>query len=153
MRPLTDTEKAAIPAQISSLIDLEKIEIHDRRWTPLTPRTITVARGYKIFWPGAPVSPTKIFELAHIVHEVAHVWQYKHLGVSMYSPRWLDRRYDYRLNAGDRFLSFGLEQQASIIEDHYLLSQNFPPRRAQNNPRAALYDEILDQLTSPDFLV
>ena len=110
-RRLTADEIAAVPAPFAASLDLNRVEIHRRRWTVLTPRSITVARGYRINWPSAPDEARSPQELAHLIHEMVHVWQYNVLGIGMYSLRWLDRRYNYELRSGSDFLSFGLEQK------------------------------------------
>lgn len=145
-RYLTRGEKAVIPPPILAGIDVEKIEIHNRRWTFLTPGNITVARGYRIFWPGAPDEARSLSYLAHLVHEVTHVWQYNHLAIGMYSLRWLDRRYGYHLESGASFFDFGLEQQASILEDSFLAANGKRPRRARNAPAPELYVKILAEI-------
>ena len=146
-RRLTDGEIHAVPTPIADTIDLFRVEIHRRRWTVLTPPRITVARGYKIFWPGAPEEAVSPAKTAHLVHEITHVWQYHYLGVGLYSLRWLDRRYTYTLKRGDRLISFGLEQQASIVEDYVLSELSRPLRRAQNNPSPALLRETVMGMT------
>jgi len=138
IRALKDIEKASIPPSIAGGIDLDLIEVHSRRWTPLTPRNVTVVRGYKIFYPNSPHDCHGLGHLAHIVHEVVHVWHYNHLGVGLYSPRWLDRRYDFELNEGDIFQDFGLEQQASLAEDLFRGEHGMPYRHAQNAPSVEL---------------
>lgn len=148
MRGLTPSEIGRVPAPIASTIELRRVEIHNRTWTPLTPRRITVARGYRIYWPGAPIEARRPAETAHLMHELTHVWQYNYLGVGMFSLRWLDRRYGYGLNEGDRFSQFGLEQQASIVEDFTLSALGQPLRRARNAPSAALLRDAVMGMTT-----
>jgi len=76
MRALADIEKRVLPPIIGSCIDLDAVEIHDRTWTPLTPKNVTVVRGHKIFYPGDPGPVDRLGHLAHMVHEMVHVWQY-----------------------------------------------------------------------------
>ena len=124
-RTLSNFEKSHVPAFIKRDINIDLVQIISRPWTILTPKRITVARGYKIFWPLAPDEASDIPRLSHLIHELVHVWQYNHLVVSLYSPLWLDRRYKYKLDLAKPFLSYGLEQQAAIIQDIFLSSQNY----------------------------
>lgn len=146
-RNLSRLEKSVIPASIAAGLDLDAIEIHKRKWTFLTPANVTVARGTKIFYPNDPGSPRQLTDnlrhLAHMVHEVVHVWQYEKLGINFYAPQWLDRRYHYRLKAGDMFQSFGLEQQAAIAEDSFLVRHRLQPRWAKNNPSLQLLQKTV----------
>lgn len=134
MRRLGENEKAALPLIIGQCIDLDGIEVHDRTWTPLTPKNVTVVRGRKIFYPGDPGAVDQVGHLAHMVHEMVHVWQYLHMGVGLYSPRWIDRRYRYEVAPGKRFKSYGLEQQASMFEDYFRIHNGLPYRWAMGDP-------------------
>ena len=132
-----------MPTILSEYIDLEKIEIHKRRWTPLTPYNITVTRGYRIYFPGDPGPAENLSHLAHLIHETVHVWQYEYWGVGLYSPRWLNRKYHYRLLETDRLLTFGLEQQAALIEDWFRKSRGLSYRWAENDPPLSRLEAII----------
>ena len=134
MRRLGNIEIQALPPIIGQCIDLGGVEIHDKSWTPLTPKNVTVVRGHKVFYPGDPGPIDQVYHLAHMVHEMVHVWQYLHMGVGLYSPRWIDRRYHYEITPGKRFKSFGLEQQASMFEDYFRAKNYLPYRWAQGSP-------------------
>lgn len=150
VRHLSPREKSVIPQVITECIDLNSVEIHGKRWTPLTPKNVTVVRGYKIFYPGDPGPVENPYHLAHLVHEIAHVWQYKHVGIGLYSARWLDRRYHYRLLPGDKFSRFGLEQQACIFEDHFRLSCGLERRWALNTPSEEELADCIATIPSHD---
>ncbi len=148
-RPLSQWEKDVIPASIAAGIDVSRVEIHHRKWTPLTPHNVTVVRGYKIFYPNDMHAHNDLMHCAHLVHEIVHVWQYNYLGIGLYSPRWLDRRYAYFLNEGDRLLDFGLEQQASIAEDFFRVSHGLKLRHARNNPPLARLETTVKNCSKP----
>lgn len=149
IRRLSVSEKKIIPASISAGIDLDAIEIHKRRWTFLTPSHYSVVRGNKIFYPKDPGPSRDLLHLAHLVHEVVHVWQYEKLGIGMYAPQWLDRRYHYELHQGDIFQSFGLEQQAAIVEDSFRVQNGLKPRWAENSPSLHLLRETVEDCDAP----
>ena len=134
MRRLGDIEVEALPDIIINCLDLGGVEIHNKPWTPLTPRNVTVVRGHKIFYPGDPGPIDHVGHLAHMVHEMVHIWQYLYLGVGLYSPRWIDRRYRYALTPEKRFKSYGLEQQASMFEDFFRRGNGLPYRWAMGDP-------------------
>lgn len=134
VRPLAPLEIAALPPIIGQCIDLGQVEIHKRRWTPLTPPRVTVVRGHKIFYPGDPGPSDNIYHRAHLVHEMVHVFQYLHMGVGLYSPRWIDRRYHYQLAPGKRFGAYGLEQQAAMFEDFFRVGNGLKYRWAKEEP-------------------
>jgi len=144
-RRLTPLEKTLTPDFISQDIDLDKVTLHNRPWTFLTPRRYTVVRGWNIYWPDMPDEATQLWEQAHLVHELTHVWQYIHLGVGLYSPKWLNRRYSYHLTRGNRFEAFGMEQQASIVEDSFRISHGLQSRHALNPITTDLMAHIIPQ--------
>jgi len=144
IRALSMLEKSLLPRRMAQNLDLDRIEVHDRPWTFLTPKNVTVVRGHKIFYPGDPGPAEHITHLAHIVHELVHVWQYLYSGVGMYSLRWVDRRYRYSLYDGDHFSSFGLEQQAAIVEDGFLMRHGFQPRWARNALKLGQINNTID---------
>jgi len=91
--------------------------------------TISVVRGSRIFWPGAPGQATTLLERAHLAHELAHVWQYQALrrtGIELL----ISRVYRYRLDPARDFRTYGYEQQASIVEDYVRLQGGAPARWA-----------------------
>jgi len=59
---------------------------------------------------------------ALLVHELVHVWQHQS-GICLPLRRPPFARYRYRLKPGKRFTSYGLEQQARIVEHAYLLAE------------------------------
>lgn len=143
VRALAEIEIDALPPIIGQCIDLSVVEIHRRRWTPLTPKNVTVVRGNKIFYPGDPGPIDRVYHLAHLVHEMVHVWQYLHVGVGLYSPRWIDRRYHYTLSDGKRFGDFGLEQQAAMFEDFFRAGNGLKYRWAQSDPSLSQLTDTL----------
>jgi len=57
---------------------------------------------------------------ALFIHELAHVWQHQQ-GVNVKGRGIVERQYDYEITPGKPFDSYGLEQQADIIKDYFLL--------------------------------
>ncbi len=56
---------------------------------------------------------------AWFIHELTHVWQVQQ-GIHVLSKALLNRRYRYRLIAGKSFFSYGVEQQARMVEDYFI---------------------------------
>lgn len=57
-----------------------------------------------------------------LIHELTHVWQVQQ-GIAVLRRALFDRRYRYVLEAGRAFLSYGVEQQAQMVQDYFLLKQ------------------------------
>ena len=53
------------------------------------------------------------------IHEMTHVWQVQQ-GIAVVRHALLDRRYRYVLQAGKPFVSYGVEQQAQMVQDYFL---------------------------------
>ena len=109
-------------------IDYEKIRIRRRKWFPLQPRKVTMApRGHVHFHPRGSAycddfSSEGLMRQGLLVHELTHVWQTQTRG-SWYLL--LNRhpfcRYEYSLKPGRPFSSYGIEQQAMIVQHAFWL--------------------------------
>ncbi|MFW2830160.1 vgr related protein [Sphingomonas sp. ID0503] len=109
-------------------IDYVAVRVHRRRWWPLQPKNTCMAPDGHLWLPEdghawrddyAAASPAY---RALFVHEMTHVWQAQHGG------RWflpLIRhpfcRYDYVLTPGKPFRRYGIEQQAEIVKDAWMI--------------------------------
>lgn len=102
------------------------------------PAWVTMAPdGHLWFHPNGDVwspdfSDEPVWLRGHFVHEMVHVWQHQS-GVNLLLKRPPFARYRYLpLEPGKAFTSYGLEQQAEIVKDAYLLAEgvalaNRPP--------------------------
>lgn len=63
------------------------------------------------------------------IHEMAHVWQYQQKAFNVTMPyiqnvfHYTPKAYEYNLSDKKDLLSYGIEQQASIIEDYFSLQR------------------------------
>ncbi len=103
---------------------------------------ISVVRGGRIFWPGAPAEVRTLTERAHLAHELVHVWQYQALrrnGLELL----FSRVYRYRLDPARAFRDYGFEQQAAIVEDYVRLCDGAECRWTQDAPARADYERVI----------
>ncbi len=95
-----------------------------------------------------------------LIHEVVHVWQYRHRG-ALYVPRALAAQrtamgYDYGglrgLRAAGSLEDFNYEQMADVVEDAYRLAAGYPPRWLRGRGTEVLPDffRFLRELQRPD---
>lgn len=143
-RKLTAAERLLLPPSLAAAIDLDAVRIIARWHTPFAALLkVTVVRGDRIFWKGAPEEATSIAERAHLAHELVHVWQYRALkrtGIELLASR----RYLYALDQRRPFHAYGYEQQASIVEDYVRLRDGVRPRRAgEPFPALADYERVI----------
>lgn len=109
---------------------------------------ISVVRGSRIFWPGAPDEATTLLERAHLAHELVHVWQYQALkrsGIELL----LSRVYRYRLDPARAFRSYGYEQQAAIVEDYVRLCGGGKCRWTNDRAAHADYERVIATAAHP----
>lgn len=148
-RPLTDTERAALPAPFNAALPGGVVLINAHH--PLSHLSrlfrgyaVILVRGRRIYWPGLPadLSGDKV-GLTILAHELVHILQYDQ-GMTLWLYIWRDiilrqGRYTYRLAPGKPFAAYGYEQQAAMMEDwmrlHYGLGLRFG---ASDTTRAAI---------------
>lgn len=53
-----------------------------------------------------------------LIHELTHVWQIQQ-GLKVVRGAMMNRQYDYNLEQGKPFFSFGIEQQARMVQDYF----------------------------------
>ncbi|ATE63570.1 vgr related protein [Rhizorhabdus dicambivorans] len=146
-RPLTPAEKALSRSVFGDAIDLAAVLVRHRRWWPFQPRNAVMApdgdiwchpRGglYRDCYAAASLQMQALF-----VHEMVHVWQAQTRG-RWYLPlmRHPFCTYAYRLAPGRPFARYGIEQQAEIVADAFLLMRGVT---RIGGPRLADYRAIL----------
>ncbi len=149
VRALTERERHLLPPPLAAGVPFDAVRILSRAHNPYAASMkISVVRGSRIFWPGAPAEATTLAERAHLAHELVHVWQYQALrrtGVELL----LSRVYRYRLDPARAFLSYGYEQQAAIVEDYVRLSGGGAPRWAAASAPPDDYARVIATAARP----
>lgn len=56
---------------------------------------------------------------AWLIHELTHVWQIQQ-GIKVVQKAVLNRKYRYQFQQGKSFFSYGVEQQARMVEEYYI---------------------------------
>ncbi len=127
-RPLTDGECDLAASVFGAALDPATVTIRRAKWFMFQPAWITMAPdGHIWFHPNGPswsadFAAEPLHARAHFIHEMTHVWQHQ-TGINLVLRRLPFARYRYRLTPGKPFTRYGLEQQASIVEDAYLLRE------------------------------
>lgn len=142
-----------------SSLDYNKIRIKNTRSTFLQKQGVaTVPPNGHIYMYGCyqdDYSKATPARQAVFIHEMTHVWQCQNKVLSLsltdmwnivnYTPK----AYQYTLEENKDFLQYGFEQQASIIEDYFLI-QNHNLHRKQRclnkctpEEKSALYKKVL----------
>ena len=128
VRPLTGGERDLAASVFGTAIDLASVTIRHAKFWMLQPAWITMAPdGHLWFHPNgegwsADFSIGALSARAHFIHEMTHVWQVQ-TGGSLVWRRLPWARYGYTLTPGKPFARYGIEQQACIVADGYLVRE------------------------------
>jgi hypothetical protein len=141
-RPLTRGEAALVGRVFGTAIACDHVRVNRLKWWMWQPAWVTMAPdGHLWFHPnGAVWSEDFAAEgphlRGHFIHEMVHVWQHQQ-GVNLILKRPPFARYRYLpLVDGRPFDRYGLEQQAEIVKDGYLLADGV---RLQGRPPLEAY--------------
>lgn len=144
-RLLTPGERDLVASVFGAALDPDPVTIRRAKFFMFQPAWITMApNGHIWFHPNGPnwsadFTAESIGYRAHFIHEMTHVWQHQ-TGINLILRRLPFARYRYRLEPGKPFTGYGLEQQASIVEDAYLLREG---RRLEGRPPLERYAAML----------
>ena len=134
-RFLTDGEKNMARSVFAESLKLEGIRVVAHRL--ILPNYAMSPNGHIYFnlknWSD-DFSKEGLGTQSWLIHELTHVWQIQQ-GISVIRKAMLNRRYRYVFEHGKQFLSYGVEQQAQMVQDYYI-------RRAQDLDCSA-YDACL----------
>ncbi len=134
-RHLTPGEVELARSVFRDSLDYGRIRLYARPFVFFQPRDSAMAPNGHVYLRGAmegDYSHANLLRRAFFLHEMTHVWQYQNrilnpmfaaLHEALRHGLRYDRAYFYRLQYGYDLLDYGLEQQASIIEDYYLQVQ------------------------------
>jgi len=134
-RPLTSAERALVRSVFGQALDPEPVRIHRRRWWRFQPKDVVMAPDGNIWchpqgtlWRDCYAS-TPLLMKAFFIHEMTHIWQSQR-GGRWYLPlmRHPFCRYDYVLKPAKAFDRYGIEQQAEIVSDAFLLAHGMARR-------------------------
>ncbi|HEY4058116.1 MAG TPA: hypothetical protein VGM39_15990 [Kofleriaceae bacterium] len=158
-RALTDGEIAMIKPIFRDGVDYTRVRVIDNSF-PLQPENVYMTPRGHIYAPGSLYSAD--FSLADpniretFVHEMTHVWQFSN-GMDLIARGAVEtlkyrgnyeKAYPYELDASRDLVEYGMEQQASLVEDYFNINyQHGSPYRMTNSvtpdERDALYANVL----------
>ncbi len=128
-RTLTAGERAIAAEVFGPALDPAPVTLRRGKWFPFQPRGVVMAPdGHVWFHPKGPnwrddFAAAGLGLRALLVHELTHVWQVQ-AGLNLVLRRRPFARYAYLpLTPGKAFAAYGIEQQACIVADAYVLSE------------------------------
>jgi Domain of unknown function (DUF4157) len=126
-RPLSENEEETAGLIFGGSIDYEQVRI--KNGGPLTWIYPGVTIGHIISFPRDNYDENSREDRALFLHEMTHVWQYEHIGLS-YIPRALYEEifqpdaYTVHYDAEKNFLDYDVEEQAEIVAEYYLTQKS-----------------------------
>jgi hypothetical protein len=162
-RGLTSGERALLASLFHDSLRYDNIQVIDGKFAfqpnnvYMTPRGNIYAPG-ELFEADFSASGVSARRQAVFVHEITHVWQFENgmdlvaQGLAAFAKAGgsYERAYPYTLARGRDLVDYGMEQQASIVEDYFLITKfHHSPQRIENAvdgaSRDALYAAVLDK--------
>ncbi len=143
-RPLTLGEKKLAAFVFGDSLKLEDIRIKTAWW--VLKNYAVSPNGNIYFNPNDYLSDFSSASLSHqswLIHELTHVWQLQQ-GLKVVRGALINRRYQYELIQGKPFLSYGIEQQARMVQDYFI--------RKKRGQDCQAFISCIPFLTSPDDL-
>jgi hypothetical protein len=159
-RKLTPGERAMLEPLFHASLRYDDIHVIDAKFL-LQPSDVYMTPHGNIYAPGELYeadfsAPTVgVGRAAVFVHEITHVWQFENgmdlvaqgLATLAAANGAYERAYPYTLERGRDLVDYGMEQQASIVEDYFAMTvQHRAPQRIENPPsapREELYAAVL----------
>ncbi len=120
-RVLTVGERALARSVFGDALGLDTVRLCSSRL--ILKRYAMSPNGVVYFNPNDFVTDFSLTPLntqAWLIHELTHVWQVQQ-GIAVFRRALVDRRYNYVLVEGKAFLQYGVEQQAQMVQDWFLM--------------------------------
>jgi hypothetical protein len=159
-RPLTAGEIELLKPIFRDGIDYAKVRVINNSF-PLQPANVYMTPRGHVYAPGglwsADFSKASSGTRGVFVHEMTHVWQFAN-GMDLVGQGFVEftkhrgqyeKAYPYELERGRDLTEYGMEQQASIVEDYFTIKfAHAYPHRITNRgltdaDRDALYAAVL----------
>lgn len=138
-RSLTPGELHHVTQVFGTALDHARVTIHNRRAYFFQPSDTAITPNGEVYFPPASYKPdfsTSVGDAAWLIHELTHAWQYQQ-GMWVKLRAVFNRNYHYGDLSRSRrpFLSYGIEAQASIVTDYFLLTHRHTPQRGSGSYR------------------
>lgn len=170
-RPLTQGEIALAKTVFGDAIRYDEVTIHDGRFMPFQPKGTAMAPEGNLYMYGCYHDDYAVcdpYTRAHFIHEMTHVWQFQNkilhpvqAAIELNVRHMFNylAAYPYHLDGTKDLTDYNMEQQASIVQDYFLLkSENCSLHQGQcqnialESERIALYEKVLHRfLDNPHY--
>ena len=123
-RQLSTGEIALARSVFGDSLILDNVQLKTARWVL---KNYAVSPNGNIYFHPADwifdFSMASVSKQSWLIHELTHVWQLQQ-GLKVVRGALINRRYEYELSVGKPFLSYGIEQQARMVQDYFVQHQS-----------------------------
>ena len=135
-RGLTLSERQLAETVFQNALDYERIRIHDAKYVFFQANNVLMTPNGQIYAPDEMYRKDYSAELPNyqelFIHELAHVWQYQ---TGVLNPKLsglfefvkngfsYGKAYRYVLESGRDLIDYGMEQQAAMVADFFLVEK------------------------------
>ena len=119
-RPLTEAEINMAHSVFGPEFDVSQVRLKTAWW--VLKNYAVSPNGNIYFNPKDWVedfSKQSLGKKSWLIHELTHVWQLQQ-GLKVVRGAVMNRRYDYILQEGKPFFTYGIEQQARMVQDYFV---------------------------------
>ena len=119
-RPLTEAEIKMAHSVFGPDFDVSQVRLKTAWW--VLKNYAVSPNGNIYFNPKDWVedfSKQSLGKKSWLIHELTHVWQLQQ-GLKVVRGAVMNRRYDYILQEGKSFFTYGIEQQARMVQDYFV---------------------------------
>jgi hypothetical protein len=132
-RELTTGETELARQVFGDSIDYAAVRIHDRAYVPFQPKSSGMTPRGELYMRdcySADYSQGNIYDSALFIHEMTHVWQYQNKILDPIAEAFklqlkhkfnYAAAYEFTLDKNKDLTNYGMEQQAAIIEQYFML--------------------------------
>jgi len=130
-RPLTAGEIAISRELFGNALNYMSVKVHNKEYLPfgMQKNDIAMTPNGEMYWPKdsflEDFSVGEPSDQHWFMHEMVHVWQHQ-LGFGVISHGLLSwaAKYQYTLTPSKDISSFGMEQQACVMADYWILAKH-----------------------------
>lgn len=144
-RGMTSGEIGVASQIFGTALDYKKVIVHNSKAYFFQPGNTAITPNGEVYFPEASYKSdfsANPSYAAWLIHELTHAWQHQQ-GMWVRTRGALNRNYKYGdLDKANRsFLSYGIEQQASIVGDYFRMTRGLNPVDGQGS--AASYQKLI----------
>lgn len=161
-RPLTKGEVALAKSVFGDAIDYDRVTITEGKFIGFQPHGTAMAPEGNLYMYGCyrdDYSTGDVYTQGHFIHEMTHVWQFQNKVLRpitaaielnfTYKFNYM-AAYHYTLDGQKDLLAYNMEQQASIVQDYFVMTHGGRPgyrgecqNASTDAEKKALYEKTL----------